>query len=106
MVGCMSTSVLCNASVLCMMALKDATSVTTLLADYMYDIRFALDGAMTCRIYQAGYMQAAYWDPGTPPPPLCCVYLHASASLLNTPAAVYRLGLQTMTHQSCGYVLR
>ena len=32
----------------------------------MYDIRFALDGAITCRIYQAGYMQAAYWDPGTP----------------------------------------
>nr|QOL01225.1 putative extracellular protein TR9_033 [Trebouxia lynnae] len=31
--------------------------------DYMYDIRFALDGAITCRIYQAGYMQAAYWDP-------------------------------------------
>ena len=35
----------------------------------MYDIRFALDGAITCRVYQAGYMQAAYWDPGTPPPP-------------------------------------
>lgn len=31
----------------------------------MYDVRFALDGAITCRIYQAGYMQAAYWDPGT-----------------------------------------
>ena len=37
-----------------------------LSADYMYDIRFALDGAITCRVYQAGYLQAAYWDPGTP----------------------------------------
>ena len=35
-------------------------------ADYMYDVRFALDGAITCRVYQAGYMQAAYWDPGKP----------------------------------------
>ena len=32
----------------------------------MYDVRFALDGAITCRVYQAGYMQAAYWDPGKP----------------------------------------
>ena len=44
----------------------------------MYDIRFALDGAVTCRVYQAGYMQTAYWDPGDP-----LFFIHMNCCILS-----------------------
>ena len=55
----------------------------------MYDVRFALDGAILCRIYQAGYMQAAYWDPGQASSPYPKSYTNAVVELQRADLALF-----------------